>query len=393
MDFVGCSYYRSYMASLTKRGTSKFWVACFTDVGGRRLKKSTATTDRKAAQRIADAFEEAATKKRTARQVRDVIAQLHKEITGFELPTQSFRQFSGSWLARKAPEVAPGTLDFYRKAVTKFITFLGPKADAEIAEITQDDIITFRNEQAKKLASKTVNHDLKGLRMVFRAARGDKVLVDDPTEFVAVTKKTESARRRPFTIPELKAMLVVADPEWRSMILFGIYTGQRLGDLATLTWRNIDLGRGEIRLVTHKTGKTMILPIAAPLRKHLEALPKNQKADAPMHPTAHCIVTKNGRSGALSGKFSDLLALAGLQEKKTHHKKEGGQGIRHKRAASGLSFHCLRHTAVSMLKDAGIPASVVMELIGHDSAAMSEIYTHTGMEALERAAASLPELF
>lgn len=392
MDIAGCSYYGSYMASLTKRATSKFWVACFTDVAGRRLKKSTAMTDRKAAQRIADAFEEVATKKRTARQVRDVIAGLHKEITGFELPSHSFRQFSNSWLERKTPEVAAATLEFYQNVVSKFINFIGPKADTEMSDITQEDIISFRNSQARTRSSRTVNHDLKGLRMVFRAARADKVLVDDPTEFVAVTKKTESAPRRPFTVPELKAVLAVADPEWKSMIHFGLYTGQRLGDLAALTWQNIDLARGEIRLVAHKTDKTMILPIAAPLRKHLEALPKKHNADEPLHPSAHGIIAKHGRSGALSGKFAGLLAQAGLKEKQSHGKKPDGKGREYKRAASDLSFHCLRHTAVSMLKDAGIPASVVMELVGHDSVAMSELYTHTGMEALQRAAAALPEL-
>ena len=86
---------------------------------------------------------------------------------------------------------------------------------------------------------------------------------------MSVTKKGAGVRRRPFTIPELQAVVSVADDEWRSMIVFGLYTGQRLGDLASLTWANVDLQRGEIRLVTRKTGKTLNLPIAAPLRKHL----------------------------------------------------------------------------------------------------------------------------
>ena len=58
----------------------------------------------------------------------------------------------------------------------------------------------------------------------------------------------------------------------------------------------------------------------------------------------------------------------------------------------GLSFHCIRHTAVSLMKDAGIPEAAVMELVGHDSEQMSAHYTHVGREALEKAAASLPEL-
>ena len=50
------------------------------------------------------------------------------------------------------------------------------------------------------------------------------------------------------------------------------------------------------------------------------------------------------------------------------------------------------HTAVSLLKDAGVPDAVVMALVGHESAAMSRHYTHVGKEALARAAKTLPEV-
>ncbi len=46
------------------------------------------------------------------------------------------------------------------------------------------------------------------------------------------------------------------------------------------------------------------------------------------------------------------------------------------------SFHSLRHTAVSLLKDGGVPDAVVQALVGHESAAMSHRYTHVGREAL-----------
>jgi site-specific recombinase XerD len=45
-----------------------------------------------------------------------------------------------------------------------------------------------------------------------------------------------------------------------------------------------------------------------------------------------------------------------------------------------------------MLKDAGVPDSVVQALVGHESAAMSHRYTHVGKEALAKAARSLPEI-
>ena len=71
-------------------------------------------------------------------------------------------------------------------------------------------------------------------------------------ERVTLLKRRDRFERRPFTIDELKRILKVADDEWRGMILFGLYTGQRLGDIATLTWQNLDLQRAELRLVTTK---------------------------------------------------------------------------------------------------------------------------------------------
>jgi integrase len=69
-----------------------------------------------------------------------------------------------------------------------------------------------------------------------------------------------------------------------------------------------------------------------------------------------------------------------------------GKGHDGRRARNEISFHSLRHTAVSLLKDAGIPEAVVMELVGHDSQQMSVHYTHVGFDALARAAAALPDL-
>ena len=381
------------MASLTKRPTSKNWVACFTDRTGRRLKRSTGEKSRKAAQRIADSYEAAARKKRTARQVREVIASLHKQITGEELPAHSYRQFANSWLERKTPETASSTAAFYRNALEKFEKFIGDKANGELVEISRDDITRFRNHESKTLAGKTVNHDLKVLKMLFRAARRDGAVAEDPCEFVDTIRERGGSNRRPFTIPELKAVLSVVDDEWKSMILFGLYTGQRLGDVATLTWQNVDLQRKEIRLVTRKTGKQMILRIPPPLLKHLEGVEAGDKPDEPLHPRAFAIVNEQGKSGHLSNWFADLLSDAGLREKKKH-RKTGADGVGRGRGSStgGLSFHCIRHTAVSLMKDAGIPEAAVMELVGHDSQAMSQHYTHVGMEALEKAAGSLPDL-
>lgn len=383
------------MASLTKRPHSKFWVACFSDRNGRRLKRSTKSADRKGAQKIADEFEAAARRKRTALQVRRVIAQLHQEITGVEVSHTSLRGFLETFLEERAPEVKKSTGDFYRNAASKFITFMGDMADSDLTEVTKEHIIRFRNEEAKLWEAKTVNHKLKFLKMVFRIAKRDELIGDNPAEFVDPVRKGQSKIRRPFTIPELQAIFSVAGPEWRSMVMFGLYTGQRLGDVAALTWHNVDLQKGEIRLVTQKTNKTKILPMARSLRRTIEALSTSDDPAAPLHPRAFRILSEQGKTGTLSNQFADLLVQAGLRKKKLHRKakKTVDQGQHDGRRAADLSFHCLRHTSNTMMKEAGVPAAVVMELIGHDSEQMSEVYTHVGAEALQKAADSLPEFF
>src|SRR5262249_38542264 len=87
-------------------------------------------------------------------------------------------------------------------------------------------------------------------------------------------------------------------PEWRSLILFGLYTGQRLGDLVTLGWNNIDLERGEVRLVTGKTNRRMIIPMAPALRAHIESLPAGDSLQDPLHPRAFAILSRTGKAAA-----------------------------------------------------------------------------------------------
>jgi integrase len=153
--------------------------------------------------------------------------------------------------------------------------------------------------------------------MMFKSARRDSLITEDPTEFVEPVRREQASKiKRPFTLGELRSILDLASDEWRSMILFGLYSGQRRGDVATLRWGNIDLRRNELRLSTRKTGKTMILPLAAPLRKHIKSLHFVEDPSAPIHPKAFDLVERQHKTGNLSNQFADLLASAGLRLQK-----------------------------------------------------------------------------
>jgi len=251
--------------------------------------------------------------------------------------------------------------------------------------------VNFGNSLIKQVSAKTANHDLKALKMMFKSARRDSVITEDPSEFVETVRRERAPKiKRPFTLVELRSILDIASDEWRSMILFGLYSGQRLGDVATLRRSNIDLIHDELRFSTRKTGKTMILPLAAPLRKHIKSLHFADDPAAPIHPKAFDLVERQHKTGNLSNQFADLLAAAGLREKKNH--KSTGKGRGSRRDVEPLSFHSLRRTATTILHEAGVPAAVAQALIGHDSEAMHELYVSVGREALQKAAAALPEI-
>lgn len=378
------------MASVLQRGKKKTWYAVFRDLKGRQKWERVDAPDRKKAQAAADLLEATAQKKKSAQALRKAFVDLYREFYGQALPTTTVRAFAQSWLAQKKPEAADSTYRAYDQVISLLLGFLKERADQDLADITKADLVAFRNHFAAKIGPGRVNFYVKVLRMFFRAAHRDGYLLENPAAYLETVRNRPNGPRRPFSIEEIRTLLVIANPEWQSLIRLGLYTGQRLADLATLTWSNVDLERGEIRLVTRKTGRRLTIPIAGHLREHLVSLAESDDPAAPLHPRAFSALAKEGRAASLSNQFVSLLAQAGLRENQTH--KGRGIGRSAKRRASKLSFHSLRHTAVSLLKDAGIPQAAVQELIGHDSEQMSALYTHVGRDALEKAAATLPEL-
>jgi integrase len=381
------------MASIRQREGTKFWFACVTLPNGRRVQRSTKETDRKKAQKIAEQWEAATRGRVTARQTQRVIAEFYRDITGERLVFPTVREYFDSWVARKKPETASSTYRFYEDKKRQFLAWLGPRADQQIALITRDDILAFRASELERVSTRSVNHAIKILRMVFKTAKEDgKYHDENPASGVKVAKRHDATRRRGFTIPEIRSVIKVANDEWRSLIFFGLYTGQRLGDLARLTWANVDLDRDEIRFVSRKTGRTMIIPIAPPLREQIEKLRAGDDPHQPLQPRAFASVEKSGAVKTLSRQFHELLAGAGLATRKSHRKSEAAPGRDGPRELSPLSFHSLRHTATSLMKNAGINASVVMDIIGHESEAISMHYTHIDEETKRAALSSLPDL-
>jgi integrase len=378
------------MASLVKVPTSKYWIAAFRDASGRQHRRTTREIDRKRAQVVADKYERVAQRKGSPQRVRQILSEFFRDHYGEALPFASVRNCALEWLATRKAETSVSTQQCYGGAVQKFLAFLGADADKALEEVSRTQIAAFRDARIQESATLTANADLTIIKSIFKAARRDGYVFQDPAEGVKPAKNHDPFVRRPFTLDELRAVLAIADSEWQSLIKFGLYTGQRLGDLAMLIWTQIDLEREEIRLTDRKTGKSLLIPIAAPLREHLLTIASTDNPQNPVHPRSYAIVAQKGKVAGLSDQFSDLLTAAGLRPRRIHQGRTAGRSA--KRIGFSLSFHSLRHTAVSLLKDAGVPDAVVMALVGHASAAMSQRYTHVGKEALSKAAKTLPEI-
>jgi hypothetical protein len=138
------------VASLIRKPRSKFWFACFRDANGKQRRKSTKTTDRKKAMKIAEQYEQVGQRKLPAKTVRETLADLYREIYNESLPSATVRRFIESWLKTKQPEVSPATLAFYRKSTAKLLEFLGPSSDLDLASVTRTALVEFRNQVAQK---------------------------------------------------------------------------------------------------------------------------------------------------------------------------------------------------------------------------------------------------
>jgi integrase len=379
------------MASVIRQPQTRFWIATFRDAQGRQHRRSTKETVKTRALEVARQYERVAKARGNRQTVKETFISFYRQHYGEDLSFASVRGYFESWLAVRKAETSWSSYDRYARCVERFLEFLGEDAGKDLNELERLQIAKFRDLRLEKTSVASANLELKIIRMVCRAARLEGYLWQDPAEGIKAIKTRALTVRRAFSIDELRAILSIADLEWQSLIKFGLYTGQRLSDLASLTWSQIDLDRDEIRLTTRKTGKSLLIPIAAPLREHLFSLASGDNPRSPVHPRSYTIVhNQRGRVAALSNQFSEILIAAGLRPPRTHQ----GQGIGRegRRTMMDTSFHSLRHTAVSLLKDAGIPDAVVMALVGHESAAMSQRYTHVGKEALSRATGSLPEI-
>lgn len=281
----------------------------------------------------------------------------------------------------------PSTTQNYQYYWQEFIEWAGTP-DAPITAITPTRAADYARWLRAKSGASHYNLKITFLRYAWRVINKTGLQIDNPWDAIALAKSPPYPKRE-LTAEEIIRLMDAADGEWKTLIAIGLYTGLRLGDCATLRWDEVDIGAGLIRRRPRKTSrstaKTIIIPIHNALMAYLVAAHPVWPAKPPKYvlPTLAPRILRS--ANALHATLARIFDRAGIQRKAD---EQPGDRIRTPVVAG---FHSLRHTFVSICARAGVPASVVQEIVGHSSSAMTRHYTHVGTEAAQAAIAALPD--
>lgn len=292
------------------------------------------------------------------------------------------------WVKSKETTKAQGTAKRYRHTVETFLDFLGDRRSAVLESVRSADIEAFRNQQIKDgKSTATANMVVKTLRVPFNMARRQGLILSNPGEAVDLLQE-DRQERNTFSRDQINDLLKVADSEWKGMILFGVCHGLRLGDVARLTWANINSERRSLIFQPKKTKGSRRKPEEYPLHPdindYLASLEvKSSDPKSPIFPGL-CDRKLTGSNG-LSRIFRKLMHAAGIFTEGEAMERKKGKG----RRFFELGFHSLRHTAISELANKGVAKEVRMKLSGHRSN-VHERYTHHELETLRREVERVP---
>jgi site-specific recombinase XerD len=240
---------------------------------------------------------------------------------------------------------------------------------------------------------RTVAQRLAALRSFYRYATREQLVPGNP---LAALPTPRQPRRLPavLSVAETERLIDAAGEEGdrapagtsraameRALVLRDVAivetayaAGLRIGELATLTIGAVELRRGEVR-VTGKGRKERISLLGHPARAALlayieEGRPVLARRATGPEVTDPGVLFLNHRGAALGARgirwrMERLRVAAGLPE--------------------GVSPHTLRHSFATHLLDGGADLRVVQELLGHESLATTQIYTHVSPARLRAA--------
>jgi integrase len=168
----------------------------------------------------------------------------------------------------------------------------------------------------------------------------------------------------------MKALLGVADEDFRIKLAFASATGVRAGELHALRWHHLDFAKGEVTVETRvdaygeedvtKTAAGMrTIPLAQPLvlmLKEWKLRTKRKKPDDLVFPNERGSYTNH--DNMVKRKFLPLFDRVAEKYQEERLNSEPPERF---------NWHALRHFAVSCWIDAGLKPKTVQTFAGHSS--------------------------
>ena len=302
---------------------------------------------------------------KTQKEVNDKLAVLRVELgKGADLTQSMTLSFwVDRWLARAD---RTQTETWHRLCEARAKIWKDALGTVDISRITTADLEDVLLDLAKEnpatgkpSGKKTLKEYASIVRRVFALAVQNRVITYDPSQYLPSYKNAPQGRREAITDEQITAIRNTPH-ECRLPCLLMIYTGLRFGELAALTWSDVNLKENTITVnksydfksQSIKTPKTeagvRIVPIPDILSVELTAAPHD----------ALFVCAHNGSMwthNTWKNSFAGYLTQLGFT----------------------TTAHCLRHTYATILYEAGVDVLTAQHWLGHaDSATTMGIYTH-----------------
>ena len=153
----------------------------------------------------------------------------------------------------------------------------------------------------------------------------------------------------------------------RTILLTFYHTGIRLSELVGLNVADVNLSSGELK-VTGKRNKQRVVPFGEELRQALKHYIDQRKEQLADGVDAGCLFLNNKKERI--GKSMVRIIVVHYLSLVTTMKKR--------------SPHVLRHTFATEMLNHGADLEAIKELLGHESVATTEVYTHTTFADLKK---------
>jgi integrase len=247
----------------------------------------------------------------------------------------------------------------------KFVEVIGNKL---LKDVTPYDIALYLSGRLREVSASKVNMDFRTLRAAFNRALKFNMIETNP--FHSCSNVTLPDKQPAFlSRGEFQALLrVIDDDQIRAIVILAACTAMRLGEIANLKWKSVDLDRGFIHLENE--------PRARLKNRKRRSVPLNREAQRVLlsqpHASEYVFVDREGkpkRGKRISEKFKAYARKAGLPE--------------------AVHFHTLRHTGATWLVESGVPLPYVKEICGHSSINVTMIYAHSTGEHLKESVGRL----